>query len=280
MLLPPKTVGIIGTGSLGQHLAQMLLTRVQLPHSREKQELSPIYVVASSRNDKHTLHLSKKFNNSLPILKSNVDIAKKSDAIIISVKPHQVKEVCREITPHLDGDTPIISVAAAVSLKKLRSYLPMSKTIIRCMPNITCSIGSGMVAYCSNNHADNIVKYIFEPNEIVKVMNDEDINLATVLIGSSPAFISWFGSQMEVIHGTLPQDVQRRMIINSIAGTAAMLLHQSASSIIKEVASPKEGQDLHQGITQGAINSLNSDCQQHIRDILVATYNKIGELEQ
>lgn len=263
-----KTVGIIGTGRLGQHLCQMLLTRSQLPCQKQ----SPIYVIASSRTEDKDELLSRRFNNSLPLVRCNIDLAKKSDIIIIAVKPGQVKEVCEQIAPYLSSNTPIISVAAAVSLNKLRNCLPMTKTVIRCMPSIMCSIGNGMVAYYSNHSdiADNTVKYCFEPNETIPVRSDEAINLATVLVGSAPALFSWFGSQFTTINNSLPPDVQRRMIIKTMAGTADMLLSDTNSDeIIKDVASP-------QGITQGAIDNLNSECGPV--DILAATYNKIDTL--
>src|SRR5690606_1713529 len=96
----------------------------------------------------------------------NEELILETDCIICAVKPKDVKFICNEINKYRKNDNiPIISVSAIVSLDKLKMWLPQNDEIIRCMPNIFCSFGSGCVPYLStSDNRELIMKEIFEPN--------------------------------------------------------------------------------------------------------------------
>lgn len=237
-------VGIIGTGNLGQSLAHMILNR---------NYESLICGIRRKEREKELRQNLK--GNNIKFTMKNTELAKEANCIFLSVKPGQIRDVCNEISDVVNPETSIISVAAAVPLVKLREWLPHSQIIIRCMPNIPCSIGQGVIPYISHGNSEKIVELvekIFKPNLIVPLQTDEQIDASTLISGCGPAFLSWYIDCLKPIaENNIQTDDLNEMIIQTMIGTANLLRHSSCSNIIKNVASPK-------GATEAALHSFES----------------------
>lgn len=238
-----NNVGIIGMGNLGKSLASMILS-----HSNRS-------VITNPRGKAH-LFPSSRFHT----LDRNKAVASNSDVLILSTKPTQIREVCMEIQPILNPKIPIISTAAAIKLQYLQQWLPDSEIIIRCMPNVPCSMGEGVVPYYSNHDlAMEIMRTIFSPNRIISMDNDDQIDLSTVITGCAPAFLAWFSqrlieiSQRPIEISPRPTEISQRpteinqdispellqiMIAQTVQGTGSLMMLKSNHDIIREVASP------------------------------------------
>jgi len=235
-------VGIIGMGGLGEQLAKMLMLRPK------------ITVIGSVRNPIRRNDLIDKFGKAIYIKDTNKEVIEKADAIILAVKPGQIKSVCLEIAEYVPVDMPIISVAAAIPLNKLEEWLPKSKMVIRCMPNIACSIGSGYAGYYSKSiSAENIMREIFGTNEIERMKNDEQMDATTLIAGCGPAFFSWYIECLKKVgENIISPEILNKMIISTMMGTGDMLERYTTNEIIRTVASPK-------GATEAALTSLNTN---------------------
>lgn len=242
-----RTVGIIGTGNLGEYLAKMLLRR---PRSL----INPVSVIGSVRNPIRKRDLLHRFGPSIDLVHDNRTVVRKSNVVILAVKPGQMKQLCQEITPCISTTTPIISTAAAVPLDQLHEWLPTARTVIRCMPNIPCSIGTGLVTYYSkSNTASEIMKDIFDPNEVLAIMNDAGIDASTLIAGCGPAFFAWYIECLKKVgENVLSAELLDKMLTQTMIGTATMLQTHTPIQIIRAVASPK-------GATEAALTSLNTN---------------------
>ena len=240
-----RTIGIIGTGSLGEQLAKMLI-------KRPDNGLSELSVIGSVRRQSRKQEILDQLGSKIILFEDNKQVAVKSDLIILSVKPSQMRDVCKEISPTLLNTVPIISVAAAVPLDKLHEWLPVTNTIIRCMPNVACSVGAGLSVYYSKSaYADALMHNIFAPNLVLPVSTDEQVDVSTLIAGSGPAFFAWYSECLKRIgEGKISKEILARMIAQTMKGTAEMLGVNSAEEIIRSVASPK-------GATEAALFSLN-----------------------
>lgn len=274
-----RTVGIIGTGSLGTHLAKMLLTQRELKTLMEypcKHYVPPISVIGSVRSPDREGYLDYHFGHSLRLFRNNSDIAKKSDIIILSVKPGQVKAVCEEIKTALREDKIVISTAAAVSLDKLHEWLPRHPNIIRCMPNVPCSIGSGVATYYSKyKHAQLVMDDLFKPNEVIPLYSDKEMDVSTIVSGCGPALISYYiDSIMKAVEGSLHPQTLNNLISHTMIGTADMLKNQSVKEIIKQVASPN-------GATERALLMMNKhEVDKEVRLAVATAYNHIQRINE
>lgn len=253
-------IGIIGMGNLGKHLTKMLYSRNRLILSR-----------TSSKDE-----IIKEFPE-ISISDDNKYIAENSNILILSVKPGQIKSVCDTISSVVDPNTPIISVAAAIPFNKLRQWLPNSKIIIRCMPNIGCSIDKGVVPYyCNKWDLDvlAIMKQVFGSNTIIFLDKDEDIDTATLISGCGPAFFSWYSKCLYKFgKDKLPDKILNRLILETMNGTRKLLCTNSYDDIIKQVASPK-------GATEAALESMEAEeVDVNIIKAIEAAYKRIQDIK-
>ncbi len=232
-----KRLGIIGMGSLGTCLSNMVINRQNKKQIASNQHYNKYDIIGSNQSGK-----TKSDHDDVVLYKSDMNemIARRSDVIILSVKPSMLMKVCEQIKDAVSEDTVIISTAAAVSLPKLSSYLPKSKIIIRCMPNIPCCIGSGVVTYISDHPFASYIMYdIFHPNMIIKMKSDEEIDISTILTGSFPAFLSWYLDTVNEFTDNMDDQIKRKILTKTMIGTARLLDNGlTTSDIINAVSSP------------------------------------------
>lgn len=227
-----STIGIIGMGSLGESLALMLLSDTNVKHT----------ICGSVRRQERLDVLFKTFDTSINFTLNNCQIAKLENCtcIILCVKPGQLKNVCTEIRDVLPSNVPIISTVAAVSLDKLHEWLPNSKNIIRCMPNIPCQIGKGIVPYyVQENHilCEKIMLHIFGNNKCMLMNSDTEIDSCTLISGCGPAFFAWYSDLLKQMgSSSIETNKLMELIAQTMRGTADMLEISSSKNIISAVA--------------------------------------------
>jgi len=223
-----KTIGIIGTGNLGKSLMTMF-------HRRK----APM--ICSVRDNDRLRLLREKFCvYDVKLTADNTRIASEADVLILSVKPTQIKNVCRDILSNLSSDTIVISAAAAIPLSSLHYWLPHSEVIIRCIPNVPCSVGKGIVPYYTHSEVGHkIMAETFAPNMVLPLETDEQMDAATIISGCGPAFFSWYQDCLRNVgSNVIDPDLLTTMITQTMVGTAALLEKESSYDIIKAVASP------------------------------------------
>src|SRR5213593_1638311 len=130
-------LGILGAGQMAEAIVRGLLrSRLYRPEQLIAAD------VAEGRR--------KLFSQELKInaVESNAEVARQSKALLLSVKPYQMKDVLGEIGAVLSPDTLIISIAAGVRSTSIEKFLGPSAPwrIVRTMPNTPMLVGEGMVA--------------------------------------------------------------------------------------------------------------------------------------
>ena len=248
-------VGIIGLGNLGMSLATMIAKNPDLD------------VIGHNRS-----HVPKNLPR-IRLAATNREVILRSDVVILSVKPMQIQALCAEIRPLITSKVPIISTAAAVSLTNLKQWLPETEMVIRCMPNIPCSIGEGIVPYYSTNFgADTLMASIFSPNRIVDLETDHQMDVSTMVSGCGPAFLAWFSQYLYEIGTDLPPSKLQALVAQTLRGTGTMLETTSPTTIMRTVASPK-------GATEASLDILSSPTlQQPIRSALISGLHRIEHI--
>ena len=63
------------------------------------------------------------------------DLARNSDYLLLAVKPYQVKAVLQSLAPYLTSEQTVVSVAAGVMLRDLKSFASGACPVVRVMPN-------------------------------------------------------------------------------------------------------------------------------------------------
>ena len=81
-------------------------------------------------------------------LNSIDEAAEIADILILGVKPHQVLMVIEEAGKKLKPDATVVSLAAGISIAKLRQFMGSEGHLCRCMPTTTALVGKGLFAFC------------------------------------------------------------------------------------------------------------------------------------
>lgn len=125
------------------------------------------------------------------------DLLKKSDVIILTVKPYQYELISNEINTNLRDKHILISVAPSISLNELNLMFNGFGRIIRSMPNTPALVNCGItgIVYDENMFLDAELKAIIEMFKCfgeVERIKESDICAITAIAGSSPAYVDIF----------------------------------------------------------------------------------------
>ncbi len=161
------------------------------------------------------------------VLQDNKKAAKDSDLIIVSVKAGDAKHVLADISEFTSGKI-VISLMAAVSIKKIEASLPKAK-IVRAMPNIAATIGEAITAYSlgqrlTEKDVDQVHLILGSFGDYIEVPENL-MDAVTALSGSGPAYIAVLIEAM-VSAGLkvgIPRDIAFKLVTKTLTGTADLL---------------------------------------------------------
>jgi pyrroline-5-carboxylate reductase len=159
---------------------------------------------------------------------TNAEVASAANILILCVKPSDVPEALKE-AGNLTGKL-LISIAAGVTLARLKDSAPGKPRIIRVMPNTPALVGHGAAAYaCGPGTTDEdfaAADRIFGATGLAVHVKEELLDAVTGLSGSGPAFIYTVIEALAdggVLMG-LPRDISLRLAAQTVTGAAAMVL--------------------------------------------------------
>ena len=121
------------------------------------------------------------------------EVAQRADVILIAVKPQHVQAVVEKIAPHLAGKL-LVSLAAGVSLERIKTYSANACPAVVIMPNTPAMVGEGCCALCLDDPAlsdaqKRQVIDLFSAISTAVVLHEDQIPEFSALIGSGPAFV-------------------------------------------------------------------------------------------
>jgi len=117
--------------------------------------------------------------------------SKNTDLLVLAVKPQVIDEVMRAIGPV--GKMAVISVAAGITIERIRRILGAGAHVIRCMPNTPALVGAGMSAVCAGpgvtgDEMKAAMKVLGSVGRVVEVKDEKLMDAVTGLSGSGPAY--------------------------------------------------------------------------------------------
>ncbi|TKT78302.1 pyrroline-5-carboxylate reductase dimerization domain-containing protein [Aquamicrobium sp. LC103] len=154
----------------------------------------------------------------------NEDLIRRSDVVILSVRPHQFFELALDLTGKL-----AISVMAGVSMNTLRSRLGTAR-LVRSMPNAAAEIGLSYTPWLAGAGVTEqdraFISALFEScGTADEVASEDQLDYLTGLSGSGPAFPALLASAM-MSHAQargLPPEIARRAVIGVVCNASRLL---------------------------------------------------------
>ena len=232
--LGSKKIGIIGVGNMGSAILRGLL---------KAKKAGKIFI--SDAREERLREFQGKEN--VVACKSNAEVVRNADVIILAVKPSDVTAVASEVKNDFDESKILISVAAGISTKTLETYFGSDASsqqttaraeaeraerrvrVVRVMPNIAALVGSAFSAVCRGSFAsqedEEIAKEIMSAVGEAFSVKESEMDAITGLSGSGVAFAALVIDALAEggVHEGLPRELALRIAAKTVEGAARMI---------------------------------------------------------
>ena len=188
-----------------------------------------------------------------------------SAVIVLATKPQQLREVCAQLAPLLQGQL-IVSIAAGIRAQDISRWLGTSN-IVRCMPNTPALVQSGVTGLfalpqVNATHKEIAANILNAVGSTVWVQEESLLDGVTAISGSGPAYVFYFIEAMQQAARELGLDEAqaRSLVIDTFLGAAKLAQASSDDvSVLRARVTSKNG------TTERALLSLEADAvKQHI----------------
>lgn len=170
------------------------------------------------------------------VIADNVKLVMYSDVIFIATKPNQVEEVLRQISPYLDENKLVVSIAAGVTLSKIENLLQNIR-VIRIMPNTPALVKSGMFGVCGGKYATEedenfVIGLLSSIGKCIKV-NEAQMDIVTAISGSGPAFFYQVIEDMARAGEKLGLEYEKSLVLatQTALGSAKMIFNRGETTV-------------------------------------------------
>lgn len=262
-------IGFIGTGNMGSSIIKGILSS-----KFEKSENINIFDLDKEKVN----NLVKEYG--VNVVNSEKELAENCNIIILSVKPHIIPIVLKNLSGNVKKDTIILTIAAGISISVIENALGEDKKVVRTMPNTPAQVLSGMTAVTFNKNIENSEKEIIFKllNSFGKSVEIEEklMHAYTGISGSLPAYVYMFMEALAdggVLCG-MPRNKAYEIVAQTVAGSAKMLLEtgKHPGKLKDEVCSPA-------GTTIEAVRVLeNGNFRGNVIEAVAACTEKSKEM--
>lgn len=231
-----KRIGFIGCGNMAQAMIMGIV---------KSEIIDPRNIIVSNTSEEKLNFIKNKCN--VHTTTDNKKVAVNSDILILAVKPNKYREVIDEIRDEVNSKTIIVTIAAGISLDKVKLSFKKDVKVIRTMPNTPALVGEAMTALCYSEETISedevkIVRKIFASFGKTEVIDEKLMDVITGLSGSSPAYVYMFIEAMAdgaVLRG-MPREKAYKIAAQSVLGAAKMVLEtgKHPGKLKDEVCSP------------------------------------------
>jgi pyrroline-5-carboxylate reductase len=187
------------------------------------------------------------------------EAVKGAEIVILAVKPPVMPSAIASIQNQIDDDAIVISIAAGITVERLRSLAGNKPAIVRAMPNMPVRIGRGVTALCFDQASPaqkQIVLDLWTCCGLVFEIREDLMDAVTGLSGSGPAYVMMMLDALSEagVYLGLPRETAQKMAAMTLQGSAQMVLEtgQHPAALIDQIATPG-------GTTIEAILSLEED---------------------
>lgn len=163
------------------------------------------------------------------ICADNQDMGKKSDIVMLAVKPQYAAPALASLGNTVDGKA-VISIMAGATTQRIRSMIEGNIRVLRCMPNTPALVNAGAFALCNETdltaEEKAFAEKLFTSIGIVEWLSEKLIDTACGLSGSGPAFVALFIEALAdggVLEG-LPRPTAYRLAAQTVMGTAKLIM--------------------------------------------------------
>lgn len=239
---------IIGSGQMGQALAR----------SFTRESINPENLFIYDIDEQRASDTANEIGcNSIKT--AEMEMINECQIILLAVKPQVIEKAINQIIKLIDNNTLIISIAAGISIKLLRSFGLKNNPLVRVMPNTPALVGAGVngiVFDKTDIEQKNRVTDLFSASGLVIEVPEGQLDAITGLSGSGPAYM------MMIMESMADAGVKLGLSRTQSIQIAAMTMYGSAKLLIETGAHPAQLKDQvcsPGGTTIAAVASLEKN---------------------
>jgi pyrroline-5-carboxylate reductase len=235
-------------------------------------------IIVSDISKQRRDHLSGTYR--VTVMDSNSQAVDNADMIVLAVKPQEINTVAVELT-NISPKQLVISIAAGISLKRLREWLNHS-CLVRTMPNMPAQIGEGITVWTatdevSQQQKDMVKSVLLALGEEIYVTGEKYIDMATAISGSGPAYIFLIIEALTDagVHIGLTRSVAEKLVLDTVIGTARSmkLLSRHPAELRNMVTSPAGT------TTEGLLKLETGGIRSLLLQAVIAAYEKAKNMD-
>lgn len=261
-----KKIAIIGGGNLGSAIAEGLLI---------SKFSKPAELIVTKRNVSTLRTLSDK---GVEITDNNNAAVKKSDVIILAVKPFQVSEVLTAIKKELTANKILISVVTGVTIGDMESISGKKIPLFRAMPNTAIAIQQSMTCISSKDAEPGDVKYVNELfGKLGKIVTIDEklMEASTILAACGTAYA------MRYIRASIQGGIEIGFDAPTASLIAAQTVKGAAELLLTKGSHPEQEIDkvtTPKGCTIAGLNEMeHQGFSSSLIKGIIASYKKIAK---
>lgn len=264
------TFGFLGTGNMGGALARAARKR-----------LSGDQILLANRTPEKAKDLAEELDCRTA---DNVAVAERADFIFLGVKPQMMADLLAEIGPVLakrQGRFLLVTMAAGLTIARIRELAGGAYPVIRIMPNTPASIGEGMVLYACGEGVTRDEEQTFLDAMAgagrLSLLPEKLIDAGSAVSGCGPAFVDLFIEALAdggVACG-LPRATALECAAQMVAGSARLVLESGKHpGALKDAVCSPGGTTI-----QGVRTLEEAGFRGAVMDAVIAAYEKNADLK-
>jgi pyrroline-5-carboxylate reductase len=259
-------IAIIGGGNLGTAIAEGLL---------KSKFCKPADITITKRN---TATLKQLADKGVNVTSNNNEAVKKSQLVLLAVKPFQVADVVTNIKKDIAVKHVLVSVITGVSLTDLAEMAKKKVAVFRAMPNTAIAIQESMTCISHDNATTaqiEFVKGLFETVGKVVMIEDKLMDAATVLGACGTAYA------MRYIRANIQGGIEIGFNSTTAALIAAQTVKGAAELLLQKGSHPEQEIDkvtTPKGCTIAGLNEMeHQGFSSSLIKGIATSYNKIAK---
>jgi pyrroline-5-carboxylate reductase len=215
---------------------------------------------------------------------SNSDAARDAEIVLLAVRPADMKAVLTGLQPVIAQQRPLlVSVAAGVRIRAMRSWVNGHARVVRCMPNGPALIGCGVTALYAQSQVDHADRELAEGvlrtvGTTLWLEEESQMDAVTAVSGSGPAYFYLLIEALEAaaLECGLPHDIARTLSIETAHGAGRIVQRRDATPAALRAQVASRG-----GTTEAALRELESaDLRGIVSRAVAAAARRASEIAE
>jgi pyrroline-5-carboxylate reductase len=203
------------------------------------------------------------------------EVVRRSDLIVLAIKPQHFPDVLPGLR-EASRDKLFLSLAAGLTLDKIRGWLDPTARVARAMPNTPVQIGAGASVFAGGPDVGEtgsaLIERVLSASGRAWQVEESQIDAVTALSGSGPAYVFHFIDAL--LRGGialgLPEELARGLALQTVLGSAQLAAESPLAplDLAAQVKSPRGTTLAGCAVLEenGALNALIARCLAAAKD--------------